>query len=260
MEYQVYPYTEQTKGLGIGDDNIYSNGEYHVLHGFLQRDSVIFDVGASSGRWTQIALCIMVPKFIYCFEPVPDAFLAAYQLFALRNNVEVLNNIIGNECGKTAFYWYKNNPQLAEMSNLFGRPNVEAANSIEKEIIYVDGITIDYFCKERKIKHIDYLKIDVEGAEFRVIDGAKEMMEKQTIDYIQFEYGGCFIDARTTLKETVGLLKNNYALFRIVPSGLLHMSEWIDEMENYLHSNYLAISTKIENRFPIMEFSEKDNE
>ena len=45
------------------------------------------------------------------------------------------------------------------------------------------------------------MKIDVEGAELDVLLGAKELLNKGHIDYLQFEYGGTFVDANVTLRQ-----------------------------------------------------------
>jgi len=255
LEYKVYTYGELTKGMGLGDDNIYSNGEYYTLKAFLQRGDVIFDVGANRGQWTSIALCLVIPESIYCFEPVPVSANEAKNLHVPHTRVTVENKVVGNQVADHAFLWYKNSPDIAEMSNLFGRPDVEAAMGIEKEQIFVSGTTIDHYCKENDIDHINFMKVDTEGAEFLVIDGSNEMLEGQMIDFLQFEYGGCFISASITLKKAVETLsQNEYSVFRIVPDGLLHLDIWQDEMENYIHSNYLAVSSKKDNRFKPTEF------
>jgi hypothetical protein len=68
------------------------------------------------------------------------------------------------------------------------------------------------------------------------------MFEKNAIEMIQFEYGGCFKDSKATLREVFQLLGSyNFTIFRILPNGLMHFPVFLDEMENYLHSNYLAM-------------------
>ena len=68
----------------------------------------------------------------------------------------------------------------------FNRLNYE--NSIyggKTEIIKVETKTIETICEEHNIKHINYLSIDVEGAEFNVIKSIN--FDKVFIDVIGFE-------------------------------------------------------------------------
>lgn len=71
--------------------------------------------------------------------------------------------------------------------------------------------TIDWYCKKNSIKKIDFLKIDTEGFDYKVLLGANKMMPN--IKYIQFEYW----DGVWKFKE---LLKN-FELFLIKESKLL---------------------------------------
>ena len=54
--------------------------------------------------------------------------------------------------------------------------------------ITVDVLTLDRLCKEIDIKFIDILKIDVQGAELSVLQGAKNLLENQRIGLLQFEF------------------------------------------------------------------------
>lgn len=48
--------------------------------------------------------------------------------------------------------------------------------------------TVDEYCKQKGIQEIDFLKIDTEGYDFRVLLGAKEIIDNKKVKYIQFEY------------------------------------------------------------------------
>ena len=48
--------------------------------------------------------------------------------------------------------------------------------------------TVSEYCWMHKIAQIDFLKIDTEGHDFRILLGAKDMLEQNRIKYIQFEY------------------------------------------------------------------------
>lgn len=47
--------------------------------------------------------------------------------------------------------------------------------------------TIDNFCRQRSIDHINILKMDVQGAEYAVLAGAREMLTRQLIDIVYME-------------------------------------------------------------------------
>ena len=40
-----------------------------------------------------------------------------------------------------------------------------------------------------KLEKIDYLKIDTEGSEFKILRGAEKLLKEKKIFFIQFEYG-----------------------------------------------------------------------
>lgn len=72
---------------------------------------------------------------------------------------------------------------------------------------------MDFFCKINKLTGIDFLKIDAEGAECFILKRAQELLNNKSIKLIQFEYGGCNIDSKTTLKQIYDLLKkHNYTI------------------------------------------------
>ena len=118
------------------------------------------------------------------------------------------------------------------------------------KLIEVEQDSLENFCADHSIDRIDFLKIDTEGAEWRILKGAESLLQHGRIGAIQFEYGGCYLDAGATLEQAYHLLtSNNYLVFRIVPSGLLHIALWDNALENYLYSNYFAVLKSEQSRF-----------
>jgi len=113
--------------------------------------------------------------------------------------------------------------------------------------ISVPTRSLDSFTKEHNINHIDFAKIDTEGAEANILYGGKNMVSNQNISCIQFEYGGCYPDANKTLYEVYQYLTAfGYKIYRIIDDGLIYINEWNNKIENSLYSNYLAHSCNIE--------------
>jgi FkbM family methyltransferase len=235
-------YESNLKNVGTGNDNMYSNGEFLVAQNLIKRDNVVMDIGANRGRWTKMALTLAPLKKIYCVEPISDMCREISQQFHYRPELRIVNAAVADTIKDINFFFYANSPQMAELSNIFGRPEVEIKNGLDIQTAHIKSITIDHICNIEKLEHIDFIKLDVEGAEWLAIQGMKEMLEKHAIDHIQFEYGGCFVDSKATLKEMMQYLgAYNFTVLRIFPNGLIRFENWADEMENYLHSNYLAI-------------------
>ena len=90
------------------------------------------------------------------------------------------------------------------------------------KIIHVKTNNIDNFCKEKKIKHIDILKIDTEGTELDVLTGSKKMLNK--IDIICSEIQCPKSEFKLRVKKIEKLLNNNFKIYykkRIFIASLL---------------------------------------
>ena len=100
--------------------------------------------------------------------------------------------------------------------------------------------TLDAFCKDHKIERIHLLKLDVEGHEKKVLDGASRMLKSGAIDFIQFEFGSCNIDSKTYFQDFYYLLKDNYKIYRILKNGLYQLNQYKEIYEAFSTTNYLA--------------------
>ncbi|MGH9942027.1 MAG: FkbM family methyltransferase [Pyrinomonadaceae bacterium] len=104
--------------------------------------------------------------------------------------------------------------------------------------------TLSSFCEEQQIGHVDLLKLDVEGHELKVLEGARDLIGSRAINYIQFEFGGTDIDSRTFFRDFFYLLDPQYKLFRILRDGLAPIEACRESLELFGYVNYLAISRK----------------
>lgn len=149
------------------------------------------------------------------------------------------NFAISNFIGKKDFYFYS---KVSGLSGFYDRPILKEQFNLNSRVVTVEVNSLDLFCKRNNITYIDFLKIDTEGEEFKVLTGGYNLLKNNSIYAIQFEYGGCYVDSKTTLKEVYNLLSGlGYSLFRIIPEGLIKILKWRDELENFRYSNYLAV-------------------
>lgn len=230
------PTNPKLNSLGLNSWVIESDGEANLLKNYLCPGFVVFDVGANSGAWTKAALQSEMNIHVFVFEPIPSVFHTYLSpTLNMFYQVELINIAFSDHVGKSSFYFITNQ---SELSSLHDRgASREIVDKIE-----VDVDSLDHFCKERAIDHIDYLKIDTEGAEFEILKGAQTLLSQHRIKALQFEYGGTYSDAKITLQQVMRLLTNaGYAIFRIVPDGLMHIPVWSEKLENYQLCNYFAV-------------------
>jgi FkbM family methyltransferase len=81
----------------------------------------------------------------------------------------------------------------------------------------VQAITIDSYCRDNKVEFIDLLKIDVEGAEYQVMLGAKSVFKNKRIRCCVFEFGATTFDMGNSPKEIESFLNSyDYSVSNIV--------------------------------------------
>ena len=223
--------------IGYGNCDGSVNGEKNLIQNVLRSGDVVFDVGADIGDWSKHILARNQDVYLHAFEPIPTAFKILEKKLNFQN-VHLYNIAISQEIGTADFFVYLGNSGLTDCSSLYYRPIIGHCLT---EKITVETQSLDHFCNVNSIDHIDLLKIDTEGAEWFIFLGAQELLNRQAITLIQFEYGGCNIDSKTTLQQMYELLTSKgYSVYRIVPDGLVEIHTWDPQLENFQYSNYLA--------------------
>lgn len=220
---------------GENNDDIRSNGELRWLREVLPHCETVFDIGANVGDWTAMALSINPQLKIHCFEPSDKAFR---RLRAREFGGQVVLNRLGlsSEVGEMTLYLFE---EEAGTNSLYRREGLNIAQT-QTEQIRLD--TLDAYCQRVDVRHIDFLKLDVEGHELMVLKGSSKMLAQGGVNRIQFEYGGTYIDARILLKDMFELLASyGYRLYKIHPRELRPVDRYDQRLENFQYSNWLAV-------------------
>jgi FkbM family methyltransferase len=151
------------------------NDQYH-LKDFLREDSVFMDVGANIGVVSVFASQIIKKGKIFSFEPSGSTFeILKKNLEPYKKICEILNFALGDKSGKVKFIeFYRgfggNMVYNSEERSIFEKKFQNNQTLIEE----VEMITIDEFISLKGINKVDLIKMDVEGYEINVVEGAKE--------------------------------------------------------------------------------------
>ncbi|GAB3693541.1 FkbM family methyltransferase [Spirosoma flavus] len=225
-------------GSGASPDN---SGEARVIDYIYKKLSkqecvTIFDVGANVGEYVILLERHFESASIYCFEPSINTYSKLLTNTKEFDNIKYYNFGFGSHSEKVTLFSEKNESALASLYNRkLDHFNIEMSYCEE-----VDLRTVDEFCQDNFIDHIHFIKIDVEGHEIQVLQGAKQMIDAGKIDFIQFEFGGCNIDSKTYFQDFFYQLKDKYTIYRIVQNGLHKIDAYREDYELFLTTNFLA--------------------
>lgn len=155
---------------------IYFDGIYvDVLNG--KSDMVILDIGANIGVVTQHMR--EHAKKVYAIEPSSEHFeaLAKNKEFNGWDNVEIFNVAVADKDGEMTLHKLGTNRTCNSLVNNYGDEGQK-----------VKTVALDTFFEENKIDKVDFVKLDVEGAEDLILrsEGFKKVYEK--IDNIEIEF------------------------------------------------------------------------
>lgn len=141
-----------------------------------------FDVGANVGLMG-LRLKGRTPKAVcHFFEPDPRVFQKLKANTQLNSFSDVFLNekAISDKVGSVNFF-RSHDPKESGWGRLSTEQNQVA------EMVTVPTTTLDDYVQTHRVKKIDLLKIDVEGAELQVLTGAKSALQNGVIQNIILE-------------------------------------------------------------------------
>ena len=226
---------------GYDRNDPFRNGEYKFLNSYIKSNMIVFDIGANVGDYTKYILKINPNVKVFCFEPVLKTYNTLIKNLSseIKDSKVVCNNLaLSNEIGEAEMYIYDD---FDGRNSLHFNP----VHSYDPKILHKEKAnltTLDDYVIKNGIDRIDLLKIDVEGHETRVIEGAANLIKKKMIKCIQFEYNNNWASAEFTLQNIYNLLSEfGYKFYRLAIWGKIPIKTYNKKLDNYRHSNYISM-------------------
>ena len=219
--------------------------EFAYCRNFISKGMTVFDIGANMGLYSLIlAKCTGETGSLHAFEPYDNIYK------------RLVNNLLDN-----GYHWAKAN-QLA-LSDKLGSLTLHIYetytgwNTIGARKIILGGreirpdraenvatTTLDEYCAKHGVDKIDLAKIDVEGAEFLVLKGARGLLAKKKIGAILMEISTHTLGAAgSSCREVFEFMSGfGYRFHRIRSNGTAEETPVSEE--EYSRVNLVALLAK----------------
>jgi FkbM family methyltransferase len=202
----------------------------------------IVDIGANKGIYTETLLSLFPNATYFLFEPSITNLNIICSKFEKKSNIFCSNYALSNKNCTEKLYTNEYGSGLASLTKR-RLDHFDIYMNLEET---VDVIRFDDFLKFDDIpknlpKIIDYVKIDVEGNELKVLEGFGDLLKD--IKLIQFEFGGCNIDTKTYFQDFwYFFIKNNFSLYIISQDGPIKIEKYSESYEYFSTTNYIALN------------------
>ncbi|MGC6471729.1 MAG: FkbM family methyltransferase [Parvibaculales bacterium] len=226
MEKNVEAFNNEDRHMG-------RNGEYWLMQTLMtgkNSDYIAFDVGANKGEWTVCAKGLNPDMQIHAFELVPETFKQLANTTAGFADTTLNNEGLSDKAGQVEIFLNSS----SETAGLFKRTGLAESQTVTGKVT-----TGDAYMRRRKLKHIDFLKIDVEGSEKVVLDGFAKTLNAGRVDIVYFEYGEFNIAARTFLEDFYQQL-SGYDIGKLMPRWV-EFGPYDKRNENFRPAYYVAV-------------------
>jgi FkbM family methyltransferase len=209
------------------------NGERWLLESLGQEAfRTVVDVGANVGSWALIAEQCFPQATIYALEPVPSTAAALRTATAGHQRIQSFAVGLAAHTGTLTLNFH---PSASSHATFTSYPHKWSGEPIECEVLRGDE-----FLTHQGLDQVDFLKLDVEGAEHLVLQGLEGVLQAQRIRFIQFEYGRVNILTRFLLRDFHELFKSyGYVVGKIFPDYVDFRDYDLGD-EDFLGPNYLA--------------------
>lgn len=200
--------------------------EYHAITDFLTPleesficgqsllDGHIVDVGANIGVVSAMLARAYPGRIVHAFEPNPSSHQTLVENIARNGipNIRAVQAAVGSSDGTLKFYAPSKSRGIAQIAS---RPG--------EDVIDVQVLQLSKYFAQNAIDRVSFMKVDVEGFEAGVFEGAKEHIQSKRIAMIYYEVSSQACNSAGTSLNAASelLLEFGYRIQRLGEDGSL---------------------------------------
>ena len=189
------------------------NGEMWLVRQ-LPPAGTFLDIGFNRGMWTRAVLAQCPGAFVHGFDPCRDVQPLVQELGLPEDRFVFHPIALSNAPGRAIFHDYGD----CDGSNSLVDRACYVGTDVVPDTYEVEVTTLNQWVKTIGNPFIDVLKIDAEGFDLHIMEGADGLLDDQRVDMIVFEYeSGWFASKRTLFEADNYLSARGYTLYKLFP-------------------------------------------
>ncbi len=206
---------------------------------------LILDVGAHRGESIRFFKAIFPDAQMYSFEPEPVNFAVLQQVAAEYSNVTAINQAVSDRAATLDFY----KQSISHLGSLIkinndSRDSLGYARSAANEVCRVDAVTLNEFIAGLERPVIDLVKIDVQGYEGAVLEGARRILNRVRCVIVEISlYDFYSNDSDSLLAVHTTLAAAGFKLFdlpKVSKNPKNYRTDWIEAV--YVSSEHSLLN------------------
>ncbi len=228
---------------------VYENSEIHFFKEYCRADMTFVDIGGNIGLYSALALHTLDQDGrIIALEPHPESFAL------LSKNIETNKKIRGIENTPKIDLYQMAASSKSGTRSLALNPENKADNRLsdapeEWESIPIEAKSMDALLVEQEIEEVNFVKMDVQGYEHRILSGFMDTLRRSKKTVIMTEFWPQGIDstggnARSYLQDLADLGFELYELKEKPLGHVVPLEDWdtlIARLHGRKYTNLIAV-------------------
>lgn len=209
------------------------NGEMRILAKVakgVSNNFVVLDIGANIGKWASSALAISERIYVYSFEIVPE-------FYEKLSNIDINGRLKSYNIGLS-----DSNSVIQIYVSGFGA-GIHKEGNQNKKFYQINGnlAHADAFILANINEKIDFIKIDVDGMELKVLKGLSDTLDRYR-PMIQFEHSEYNYREGDIFNVFFRFFAaRNYKLYIVSKNNTYKIDKYMKFYELFMNKNILAV-------------------
>lgn len=169
----------------------------------LTSNSVFLDIGANIGVYSILASTVIKEGKIYSFEVLENTLKCFRQNIAINGyqNIKIVEKIVSDNNG-FEYFVEEDVPEVSHIANKTDEVHGKRLPSVR----------LDTFLSKEGVEYVDLIKVDVEGAEMKVLRGLEGFLKKDAVGKIILEINKNIKNYESKSEKVISFLQN-YGFF-----------------------------------------------